>query len=260
MVPSIVMGGFNINIHCDVSTQSGKLIDIIDSFNMLQHVGDPTHSRGHILDLVISRAFDQLVSSVAVKPMAIGDHNSVDCVLTPLKPSAVPTGVQVRNFKRIDLDQFQRDVGRQRAELAQSKEKRLSELSEAYFDDCKAVLDKHAPLETVVRKSHPKPRYNDDVDQMRDKRRHLSTSGDEPTWISIASCIYVNARNAVTSCIAKAKIQFHCGNLEKANNKSTFRLVRSLGSQQKVIYPEFSSQTEGCDQLSAYFAEKVTNS
>ena len=38
-----------------------------------------------------------------------------------------------------------------------------------------------------------------------------------------------------------------------------FRLVQSLGGQQKVIYPEFSSQTEGCDQFSAYFAKKVQN-
>ena len=81
VVPTIVMRDFNI--HYDVCTQSTRLTDIIDSFNMLQHVSDPTHSRGHILDLVISHASDQLVSSVAVRPMAIGDHHSVDCVLMP---------------------------------------------------------------------------------------------------------------------------------------------------------------------------------
>ena len=168
VVPTIVMGDFNI--HYDESTQSGKLIDIIDSFNMLQHVGDPAHSCGRIPDLVVNRASDQLVSSVAVKPITIGTHHSVDCVLASLRPSAVPTRVQVLNFKRIDLDQFQRDVGRHTAELTQFGQfKQLSELSEAYVHDCKAVLDKHAPLKTVVRKSQPKSWYNDDVDQMREK-------------------------------------------------------------------------------------------
>ena len=38
-----------------------------------------------------------------------------------------------------------------------------------------------------------------------------------------------------------------------------FRLVRSLGGQQKVTYAELSSQTEGCDQFSASFVEKVQN-
>ena len=70
-------------------------------------------------------------------------------------------------FKQIDLAQFQRDIGRQCAELAQSEDKRLSELSEAYYHNCKAVLDKHGPLKAVVRKSQPKPWHNDDVDQMR---------------------------------------------------------------------------------------------
>ena len=44
----------------------------------------PTHARtharthGHILDLVISHAADQLFS-VRVKPMPIADHHSIDC-------------------------------------------------------------------------------------------------------------------------------------------------------------------------------------
>ena len=196
------------------------------------------------------------MSSVAVKPMAIGDHHSVDCVLMPLRPSALPTRVQVRNFKRVELDQFQRGVGRQCAELAQSEDKRLSELSEAYTTTTARRCWTSMHLSRLVRKSQPKPWYNDDVDRMRDKRRHF-----EHLWrlakLEIHRQLYVNAPNAVTSCIAQAKIQFYRDNLEKAENKSMFRLVRSLGGQQKVIYPEFSSQTEGCNQFSAYFAEKV---
>ena len=91
---------------------------------------------------------------------------------------------------------------------------------------------------------------------MRDQRCHF-----EHLWrrtkLEIHRQPHVNARNAVTSCIAKAKIQFYRDNLERADNKSMVRLVRTLGGQQKVIYHEFSSQTEGCDQFSAYFAEKV---
>ena len=133
---------------------------------MLQHVGDPTHSRGHILDLVISRASDQLVSSFAVKPMTVSDHHFVDSVLTKLRPSAVHTRVQVRNFKRMDLDQFQRGVGRQRAELAQSEDKPLSELSEAYTTTTarRCLRSTHAPLKSVVRKFQPMPWNSDDVD------------------------------------------------------------------------------------------------
>ena len=200
------------------------------------------HSRSHILDLVISRASDQLNCVIRRRQAkAIGDHHSVNCVVMPPRPSAVPTRVQGRNFKQVDLDQFQRDIDRQCAELAQSEEKRLSELSEAYYHVCEAVLEKHAPLKIAVRNSQPKPWYNDHVDQMRAERRHF-----EHLWrrtkLGINRQLYVNARNAVTSCVAKSKIQFYCDNLEKADFKSMFRLVRSLCGQQKVIYPEFPAK------------------
>ena len=43
----------------------------------------------------------------------------------------------------------------------------------------------------------------------------------------------------------------------EADNKSMFRLVRSLGTKQKAIYPEFCSTEDGCSKFAQHFSEKV---
>ena len=78
-MPAVLVGDFNI--HYDDLSKADKLIDLLDTFGLIQHVKTPTHIHGHILDLVISWAVDQSVASVTVKPMSIADHHCIDCVL-----------------------------------------------------------------------------------------------------------------------------------------------------------------------------------
>ena len=55
------------------------------------------------------------------------------------------------------------------------------------------------------------------------------------TKLEIHRQLYVQARNDVTACVAKLKINFDPDNPDKADNESTFRLVRSLGGQQMMF-------------------------
>ena len=50
-------------------------MSLLDSFGMEQHADGPTHIRGHTLDLVISRATDNLVQSCEVGSF-VSDHNA----------------------------------------------------------------------------------------------------------------------------------------------------------------------------------------
>ncbi|KAK2138503.1 hypothetical protein NP493_7626g00000, partial [Ridgeia piscesae] len=45
--------------------------------------------------------------------------------------------------------------------------------------------------------------------------------------------------------------------LQGADNKSKFRLVRSLGAIQKAIYPEFCTTEDGGSKFAQPFSEKV---
>ena len=52
VTPTFIVGDFNIKY--DDESEARPLLQLLESFNLVQHVKDATHTAGHILDLVIS--------------------------------------------------------------------------------------------------------------------------------------------------------------------------------------------------------------
>ncbi len=53
-------------------TKWGVLANILNTFDLIQHVHGPTHNGGHTLDLLISRGLK--ISSIVIKDVALSDH------------------------------------------------------------------------------------------------------------------------------------------------------------------------------------------
>jgi len=52
----VICGDLNIHLDDVGDANAARLIDLLQTFNCVQHVSEPTHLAGHILDVVISRA------------------------------------------------------------------------------------------------------------------------------------------------------------------------------------------------------------
>jgi len=65
--PVIVGGDFNVHVQNTDDTDARRLIDLLSSFDIVQHVRGPTHRCGNTFDLVITPAQCEL-SSVTVDP------------------------------------------------------------------------------------------------------------------------------------------------------------------------------------------------
>ncbi len=50
---SMLVGDFNIHVCRLTNPLVGAFLNVIDSFNLIQHVHKPTDVHGHILDLVL---------------------------------------------------------------------------------------------------------------------------------------------------------------------------------------------------------------
>ena len=96
VVPTIIAGDFNV--HFDNEAKSEPLRNLLESFNLTQHVLSPTHNSGHILDLVVSSSDNSLISSVTVIPDSVSDHHRIEfAVSTSARPFVVAMTVK-RNF------------------------------------------------------------------------------------------------------------------------------------------------------------------
>ena len=54
--PIVVCGDFSIHVDNTDDINSVRLCELLQSFDCVQHVVEPTHNAGHTLDLVITRS------------------------------------------------------------------------------------------------------------------------------------------------------------------------------------------------------------
>ena len=90
--PLLITGDFNIHVDVCGDSDRARLLEILESMGLEQHVDKPTHVSGHILDLVITQKFDELISTVSVVDYLFSDHMSY------------------RKTKGIDIQSFTRDL------------------------------------------------------------------------------------------------------------------------------------------------------
>jgi exonuclease III len=81
----LILGDFNTHWDKQHDTETAKLSNLLKAFNLSQHVREQTHQAGHIIDLVISRDGDNLVSSCDVNSL-ISDHHAIHLNLACTKP------------------------------------------------------------------------------------------------------------------------------------------------------------------------------
>ena len=82
------MGDFNFHVNEPSRDRlAAKFLDFLDSYNLAQHVTEPTHKRKGTLDLIITRANEDTVLNCKVEDPDLSDHYAVHCMLTLDKPT-----------------------------------------------------------------------------------------------------------------------------------------------------------------------------
>ena len=112
----IIAGDVNIHTETDGSF-SKQFADILDMFNMIQHVKEPTHIKGHTLDIVATFRNDPIVSGVEVNDYDISHHYLIDFMATcsPIVPDFKT--IAYRNIKGVDAELFSTDINQRWNEI-----------------------------------------------------------------------------------------------------------------------------------------------
>ena len=133
------MGDFNFHLDDSNITDATKLHNLLESFNLKQHVATPIHSRGHILDLIITRSEDDLVDGIVVRDP---DHFAVHCTLKLSKPRAEQHEIRYRKLRSVDMSTLCKDL--RDSIVLQENITDLPTLVDKYETELTRVLDIHA--------------------------------------------------------------------------------------------------------------------
>ena len=258
----VICGDFNVHVDNSSDVNASKFISVLESHNLIQHVKEPTHTRGHCLDLVLTRTSSDVISEVWVHP-GLSDHYGVMAQLNLTKKPLLSTTLTTRNLKQIDPNKFSSDVDTSFSNF--NFENVTVESAVRYYESSLIdILNKHAPISTrSVRLRPSSPWFNEGIREARQSRRRL-----ERKWHRTKSTtdreLYNQQKNVVCRLVNKAKTSHYSLKIEetKGDQKRLFNIVNGLlNNRSKPVLPSFSSETdeELAFRFSKYFSEKIAN-
>jgi exonuclease III len=247
----LVIGDFNIHWDRPDHPDTKHLKDTLDAHSFTQHVLDPTHRDGHIIDLILSRSSDKVIGTVSVASQ-LTDHCAVECKLNLTKPPLPQKVVTSRKLKQLDNDLINQDL--LRSDLTTDPASDLNNLCLQYNSVLSSILDTHAPLRTRTIRIRPQTEWmSDDIlTQKRIRRCH------ERMWraskLTVHYQMYCTQRDKVNSMIQKARVKHFEAKVVASGNdqKALFKLVKTLTQSEDKKPCSLSS-----DAFSAFFASKI---
>ena len=94
--PLLLCGDFNIRMQDRTDTNKRKLDDLLTQYDLIQHVKGPTHISGNTIDLIMTRASDNLTNFADVSSL-ISDHFLVSAHINIDQP---PKDHSISSFRK----------------------------------------------------------------------------------------------------------------------------------------------------------------
>lgn len=197
----LVLGDFNVHVCCPSDPLVKDFLNLVESFNLVQHVHGSTHIYGHTLDLVLS--FNLSILNVILDDVAFSDHKSVTFELSldyDEKNLDAPSRM-TRYINHATVDLFSNLYIR--APLTSMLENPPShwdveKLLNVFNFTCADILDSVAPIRKISVRSKPQPWFNEVT---RASRRECRKA--ERRWKGWSSSVF---RNFLTILVYLSKL------------------------------------------------------
>ncbi|XP_055956994.1 uncharacterized protein LOC130012904, partial [Patella vulgata] len=256
----LLLGDFNFHLQDLTDTNAVRFNDLLRAYSLCQHVSVPTHNRGNILDLVISRDCENLIHNVSVSNNLISDHFPVNFNLSIRKPPLQTKTLTFRNFKKLDKGCFINEL--QNANyFSISQLEDVNEKASAYNSIIVDVLDQILPLKSKTITIRPNNAWF--TDELLELKK--SKTKAEKTWyktkLHVHKEIFKSKKNELNYKIKECKKSYFSNSIENSKNKQRelFKISKSLldHTHGQTILPESDNQFELACKFSNYFSEKI---
>jgi hypothetical protein len=187
----IVMGDFNLYLDQPDDHYTSAFSSLLDTFDFKQHITTPTHSAGHILDLLITQSTTP-ISEFGTTELFLSDHSTVFCQLpVPLYTRPSRLIKTIRKYSAICPETFSSDI--LSSVLHSDPSETLSVFTDQFHTVLSTLIDKHAPSKTISCPSSPnKPFYSADLKTEKSKRSKLETIFRKPNSTNKDKQKYLN--------------------------------------------------------------------
>ena len=255
----VISGDFNIHVGTN-SSDARCFSDVLNAYGLEQHIQQPTHVRGHILDLLISRKeIDTIGLSDVDVVNGISDHSAITCNLHTPSQQTCRKSVVSRNIQSIHPVRFIEDL--EDASLMEKCTVSNADLAVSNYNSIiMSALNSHAPVQqrSVTIRSNTKW-YTKKITDEKLRRRQL-----ERKWrsskLEIHRQLYRQQCQRVQSLIRAAKIEYNSKRIEdcSGDSKRLFRVASDLmNRKQKSPLPTHASAAVLAFRFNKFFSSKI---
>ena len=247
----------DLNLHMESNCPYAKqLSELLDVYNLKQHIHEPTHIKGNILDLVITENRDNYFQDATISRHDVSDHFLVSFRLATKLASCSSKEIRYRSIKKVDMDQFNKMVATKLDALPVTKD--LKAKVRSYNTALRQLVDEVAPVKSKVIKLVPNaPWFDEEYANIR-KLRRKAEKRYRRTGLERHRVEYmVLKKDAIRSAFEKKK-SFISRRLEEDSGKSLFKIVNELtDSKKETVLPTGKSDKELANNFLIYFKEKI---
>ena len=258
----LIIGDFNVHMNQANSgdLNAAKLVELVDWYNLVQHINEPTHVSGHTLDLVLTGAHQHLLQT-SVSDCRLSDHFIITCrlqLLIPLKPTR---RVTYRAWKKVNPQMFaedQRNLNIESVITATAPDERVN----AFNSLVSTVAEQHAPSKTTcVPQRAGCDWYCMDIRSAKQERRRCENRWRK-TGLVVHRDEYVRKKAEVNKLVQEARVHHLKDQIQQCqgDSKKLFGVMfAALGRNKSRILPPGKSDLQLAMDFRHFFDEKIRN-
>ena len=254
----LMVGDLNVHVCCMSKPLAKDFLEVLDSFNLIQHVTEPTHELGHTLDLVISLGLT--ISNIQVRPPIGSDHFPLffDLLLPCDVFKLCAAARQCRGISPATARSFSSVFNNiAQAETVSCDGLNTEQLTSNFLSTCGGILNTVAPLKTKRPRPRSEPWLNDTT---RTARRECRKA--ERRWkkdkLLVSHVILKECWKTYQSTVKTEKTRHFSDLISKNVNKPRvlFRTIDQLLNPPQPTCLEASPEI--CEKFLSHFIDKVT--
>uniref|UniRef100_A0A8C6LY00 Reverse transcriptase domain-containing protein n=1 Tax=Nothobranchius furzeri TaxID=105023 RepID=A0A8C6LY00_NOTFU len=254
--PNLIITG-DFNIHMDENNLLTRdFTSCIDSFGLKQHINFPTHSKGHILDLVCCSGITPAQCIASSFPLL--DHKLFMFNVTiKASKTLIPRNIALRKINNINLDAFSSAISDlQPAHTTSSPE----DIVFNYNFNLNSILNTFAPIkQRSVSFNRSAPWFNFDLHCLKSEGHRLERLFKK-TGLTIHKDLYKNHVLHYKDSIHTAKSVCYSNFISwsEGNSKTLFSLFSKITKPPDLLLNSMVS-SDYCNSLMSFFTSKISN-
>ena len=252
----ILSGDINLHLETDDSNVV-YLNDVFNNFNLVQHVKESTHVKGHTLDILLT-CNDFPIYEPNCHNVQLSDHflitfkTNIDLYTNDTRT------ITFRNLDAVDIENFC-EIAKDR--LSSNHETAFGEKISTYNSTLTKLIDELAPMKSKTIKNKPKsPWFDQEYQDMRKKRR-AAEKKYRRTKSENDKKIFVNLRKETTKLASSKKLGFYSEKIDKCSSTNDlFGCINQLTDNTKVsVLPQHDSSVYLANDFNTFFKEKISD-